>query len=170
VLREQAARGAPFDLLIVAHPKYLEGVRSRGTPTAVALGALALYGKDLPADEAGIESLSGRVAIANPKTAPYGESAAIYLAERRAPKLDVVPLDDVRQAKLAVDRGAADYAIVSRTQASEGPLPYLALGPATAVRITAVMMGSNRAEGVLAFLKSPRAATVMRDAGLVPIP
>lgn len=82
-LYAQARHGAPFDVLLAAdahRPTLLEqeGVGVSGTRFTYAIGALVLWSLD-PGQVRGVESLTamtvGKLAIANPKTAPYGKAA-----------------------------------------------------------------------------------------------
>ncbi len=82
-LYAQARHGAPFDILLAAdenRPALLEreGVGVKGTRFTYAVGALVLWSLD-PDKVQGEESLTqmdkGKLAIANPKTAPYGRAA-----------------------------------------------------------------------------------------------
>jgi len=82
-LYAQILHGAPFDVLLAAdvkRPTLLEqgGQGVRGTRFTYAIGALVLWSAD-PEKIRGVESLKkmrkGKLAIANPKTAPYGRAA-----------------------------------------------------------------------------------------------
>ena len=82
-LYAQARHGAPFDILLAADAKRpalleQEGVGVMGTRFTYAVGALVLWSSDAEKVR-GVESLKqmakGKLAIANPKTAPYGKAA-----------------------------------------------------------------------------------------------
>lgn len=82
-LYAQARHGAPFDVLLAAdskRPSLLEkeGVGVMGTRFTYAVGALVLWSLE-PGKVWGEESLAqfnkGKLAVANPKTAPYGKAA-----------------------------------------------------------------------------------------------
>ena len=82
-LYAQARHGAPFDILLAADAKRpalleQEGVGVMGTRVTYAVGALVLWSLDAEKVR-GVESLKkmakGKLAIANPKTAPYGKAA-----------------------------------------------------------------------------------------------
>ena len=82
-LYAQVRHGAPFDILLAADAKRpalleQEGVGVKGTRFTYAVGALVLWSLDAE-KVLGVESLKqmdkGKLAIANPKTAPYGKAA-----------------------------------------------------------------------------------------------
>jgi molybdate transport system substrate-binding protein len=82
-LYAQVQHGAPFDVLLAADAKRpilleQEGIGVAGTRFTYAEGALVLWSLD-PEKIRGAESLSkmnlGKLAIANPRTAPYGKAA-----------------------------------------------------------------------------------------------
>lgn len=82
-LYAQARNGAPFDILLAADEKRptlleQEELGVAGTRFTYAVGALVLWSLD-PEKVRGVESLTkmnlGKLAIANPKTAPYGKAA-----------------------------------------------------------------------------------------------
>ena len=82
-LYAQARHGAPFDILLAADAKRpalleQEGVGVMGTRFTYAVGALVFWSSDAEKVR-GVESLKqmakGKLAIANPKTAPYGKAA-----------------------------------------------------------------------------------------------
>jgi molybdate transport system substrate-binding protein len=82
-LYAQSRHGAPFDVLLAADDKRpalleKEGVGVKGTRFTYAVGVLVLWSWDMEKVK-GTESLThmdrGKLAIANPKTAPYGRAA-----------------------------------------------------------------------------------------------
>ena len=87
-LAAQILQGAPYSLLISADMKYPEALRqggkAAGSPKIYAYGALVLWtlreGAELYPDPGFLLADSIRkVAIANPRNAPYGEQAVNYL-------------------------------------------------------------------------------------------
>ena len=80
-LYAQAKHGAPFDILLAADSKRpvlleREGVGVIGTRFTYAVGNLVLWSLGEVHGEQSLAKLSeGKLAIANPKTAPYGRAA-----------------------------------------------------------------------------------------------
>ncbi len=81
-LTAQIMEGAPYDIFLAANMKYPEYLYSNNmaanSPKIYAYGKLILWTTD-PDSELSIDILTdssvGKIAIANPKTAPYGEAA-----------------------------------------------------------------------------------------------
>ncbi len=171
VLRTQAQYGAPFDAIIVAAPDFLDGVTGVASPVSLAHGELAIYGDDPPKSLDGLRRSSGRIAIASPKTAPFGRAAIELLRSQTwFPEAEarLAILADVRQAKVAVDTGAAEFALVSLTQAKEGPKAFTRLGPHPSLALTALALNSGRAERFLDWLREPAQQAEFAEAGLRP--
>ena len=91
-LTTQIREGAPFDVFVSADTKYPDEIFARGgsagKPKIYALGTLVLWSKDIAADDLDLEFLSSekvkKIAIPNPKTAPYGEAAMQVLEKQKA--------------------------------------------------------------------------------------
>lgn len=89
-LTTQIREGAPFDIFVSADTKYPNEVFKNGggeeAPKVYALGKLVLWSKDIPQDELSLSLLASekikKLAIPNPKFAPYGE-AAIQVLEKQ---------------------------------------------------------------------------------------
>ena len=99
-LRAQIENGAPFDLFLSANTAYPEALAAKGLslgkPVVYAKGALALLslkGAPLSTDLSTLtDARYGRIAVANPVTAPYGVAAVEALKhagvyEKVKPKL-----------------------------------------------------------------------------------
>lgn len=130
----QLARGAPFDVFLSADAEYARRLIDAGHaldpafPYAVGRLALwALRSTGLDVEGSGIAVLGDprvrRVAIANPRHAPYGRAAEAALRslgfyERVADK--IVIGEDVAQAAQFVQSGAAEVGLVALSLAS-GP-------------------------------------------------
>ncbi len=129
-LASQILNGAPFDIFLSADEARPAAVVARGLAGPAdrftyAIGRLALWSADLGrlagAGEAYLrQSKSGRLAIANPKLAPYGTAAvetlrALGLYEKLAPRL--VYGENVAQAFAMARSGAADAAFVAWSEA-----------------------------------------------------
>ncbi len=82
-LTTQIREGAPYDVFVSADTKYPEEIFKNGgsndAPKVYATGKLVLWSTKLSKDELNIEKLTDptirKIAIANPKTAPYGLAA-----------------------------------------------------------------------------------------------
>ncbi|MDR3622519.1 MAG: molybdate ABC transporter substrate-binding protein [Paludisphaera borealis] len=132
-LAEQIRKGAPFDVFLSANMKFVEGLETEGVVAAgsvkpYARGSLVLAVHRAASDDVdGIADLVKpkvrKIAIANPKFAPYG-TAANQALERAGlggslgPKL--VLAESVRQAFLYVEQGDAEAALVSRSLIVDG--------------------------------------------------
>ena len=86
-LYAQIVNGAPFDILLAAdaaRPLRLEtgGAGVRGTRFTYALGALVLWSRQADDCRDALQRADGgRIAIANPETAPYGAAAKSFLQQ-----------------------------------------------------------------------------------------
>lgn len=130
-LYEQIRNGAPFDLFFSADqgfPNKLVANNSTfdGQSHTYAIGQLALYSKkkfpQKTSDEVLASGAFKRLAIANPKLAPYGLAAEQYLAtlqlsEKIKPKL--VNAEDIQQALQYVDTENADLGFVAFSQVAQ---------------------------------------------------
>ena len=123
-----------------------------------------------------------RIAIGDPSAVPAGVYAKQYLQTLGIwPDLAsrVVPAGSVRLALTAVESGAADAAIVYRTDLStseharEALVVPLAEGPRIVYPAAIVRAGKNQEGGrrLLAFLRSPDATAAFTRAGFIaPVP
>lgn len=128
-LYTQILNGAPYDLFFAAdaeRPEKLEtdGLAEPGSRFTYAFGVLALYGKKGGAADYGVEALKKggfrKIAIANPKSAPYGAAAKqvlekLGLWEKYKPSL--VTGENITQTFLFVESGGADIGFVSLSDA-----------------------------------------------------
>ena len=129
-LYAQARHGAPFDVLLAADSKRpalleREGVGVIGTRFTYAVGALVLWSLDAE-KVLGVESLKqmdkGKLAIANPKTAPYGRAAEqtlerLGLWKKLRPFL--VQGENVSQTLQFVATGNAGLGFVAKSQVED---------------------------------------------------
>jgi molybdate transport system substrate-binding protein len=126
-LYAQIVQGAPFEVFLAAdseRPALLEknGLILDGSRFTYALGTLALWSLsgNIPLDGHGLYALNdarvGRIAVANPKTAPYGK-AALEALERSgiidSVQHKLVYGESVSQAFGFARSGNADVAIVA---------------------------------------------------------
>ena len=119
VLYTQISHGAPFDLFLSADVKTPQKLEAEGKGSdrfTYAIGKLGLWQKGGPApDEATLRNWQGNLAIANPKTAPYGAAAMATLAHL---KLDprqyrVLTGTNIGQTWQFVDTGNAELGFVA---------------------------------------------------------
>lgn len=126
-LSQQIRNGAPFDVFAAADVSHLAPlVRENLTlnqPLAFASGRLVLVAggdEDLPGawDSNILDSSSGRIAIANPRHAPYGLAAQQILTELNlwsALQSKIVYGESVRQALHIVNAGNAKFGLVAES-------------------------------------------------------
>lgn len=183
----QIVAGAPFEVLVAADdetPKRLvsEGLAVAGSQFTYAIGKLVLWSaQPRVVDEQGAVLASGKfthLAIANPKTAPYGRAAMEALKARGltgavAPKL--VTGESIAQAYQFAATGNAELGFVALSQVVVPGKPVTGsywLVPAALygeIRQDAVLLqaGEKNAAAValLAYLKSAPAQAVMQSYG-----
>lgn len=122
----QVKSGAPYDVFMSADTEFPDMLYKDGLavtqPKAYAYGVLVLWtirdldmGKGLPLlADAGVK----KVAIANPKLAPYGRAAIQALASARlsaAVESKLVYGESIAQATQFVDSGAADIGFIAKS-------------------------------------------------------
>lgn len=181
-LYAQITNGAPFDVFLAAdveRPELLEqnGLAVSGSRFTYARGRLVLWSGKFDDCEAALKS-GGRVAIANPKTAPFGRAAREYL--HNAGHLDELGErlaygDNVAQAFMFAMSGNADVGIVSPSllaspHAKAGqcvwPVPARLHAP---IEQQAVLLGraadKESARRLLVYLQSGPARDIMHRYG-----
>ena len=189
-LHAQITQGAPFDVLLSADastPARLEseGRAVAGTRYTYATGRLALWSR-----EAGVVDADGqvlrralvtRLAVADPKVAPYGAAAMqvlrrLGLDDRLAPRL--VTGESIAQAWQFVATGNATMGFVSLSQVMQDG--RLTRGSAWMVPAElhdpilqdAVLLktgqGRDAALALMRFLRSEEARRIIRDFGYEP--
>lgn len=183
----QIANGAPFDVFLSAdqaRPEALEqqGLGVSGSRVTYALGRLVLWSRD--PEYSGRNCLdelarlgAGRLAIANPRHAPYGMAARDFLAnaglwQRLEPRLLVG--ENIAQTLQFAATGGARFALVAASQLLSAEVPVASCSEAIAstrhapIRQQAVLLqraADNRAAlRFLAYLKSPAAIAVIKAA------
>ncbi|KAA0989861.1 molybdate ABC transporter substrate-binding protein [Dyadobacter aurulentus] len=90
-LTTQIREGAPFDVFVSADTKYPDEIFKNGgsdeKPKVYALGSLVLWSKNTPQAELNTALLTTekirKIAIPNPKTAPYGVAAIEVMKSQR---------------------------------------------------------------------------------------
>lgn len=127
LLSQQIEQGAPADVFLAAHPKWVERLQEHGltasAPIELARGRLVIVAASgAPPARSAAHALAtaNRIAVADPSHVPAGEYARAAL--RASGVWDTVsgrilPASDVRAALVAVQHGAADVAIVYASDA-----------------------------------------------------
>lgn len=169
----QIQHGAPFDLYFsadISYPKKLEeaGLAVSGSLYPYAIGRIVLWaGNESHLDlSKGLEVLREptvkKIAIANPKHAPYGRAAVaamehVQVYERVKDKL--VLGENISQAAQFVESGAADVGIIALSLALASPMQaaghYWEIPADAHPRIeqgAVILMGGKNQKGAKAFL------------------
>ncbi len=183
----QIRNGAPFDVFLSAdneRPEMLEkdGLAQPGTRFTYATGKLVLWSvKPGRVDGQGAVLKAadlGKVAFANPKTAPYG-AAAVQVLDKLGLKDAVTPKlvqgESIGQTFNFVKTGNADVGFVAMSQVLEGGklkegsmwvIPQASYDP---IRQDAVLLkkggGNEAAKALLQLLQSPNIKDLIRSYG-----
>lgn len=123
-LSAQIQAGAPYDLLISADLKYPQRLYKQGLSTAppltYAYGRLILWTRN-PDLALSVETLSSKkvqhIALANPKTAPYGAAsrqALLALGLWKPLQAKLVFGESIAQCNQFINTGAADLGLTSQ--------------------------------------------------------
>ena len=186
-LYAQIKNGAPFEALLAAdqkRPTLLEeeGAAEPGTRFTYAIGTLVLWSAEPGAVDDGPALLEAgdfnRLAIANPKLAPYGEASietleALGVKDAVEPKL--VMGENIAQTYQFVDTGNAALGFVALSQVTQDGrigkgsgwiVPGDLHAPIKQDAVTLKRGKDNPAViGLLAFLKGEEAAAIIHDYG-----
>ena len=187
----QIQNGAPFDLYFsadIAYPRKLEeaGLTAPGSLYPYAIGRIVLWaGKGSPLDlSRGLDVLHEpaikRIAIANPKHAPYGRAAVAAMEHAQVydrVKDKLVLGENISQAAQFVESGAADVGIIAMSLALAPPMQaaghYREI-PADAhppIEQGAVILkgakNQERAKAFLSFVQGAEGQTMMKRYGFV---
>ncbi|MCE7027400.1 molybdate ABC transporter substrate-binding protein [Jiella avicenniae] len=182
-LYAQIGQGAPYEVLLAADDErprraVTEGLGVEGSAFTYAVGTLVLYSAD-PDLVTGPGTLTGgsfdKIAIANPKTAPYGAAAVetmrklgVYddLASR------IVQGNSIAQTFQFVATGNAELGFVALSQIATTKGGSRWVVPAedhAPIRQDAVLLNTGAsnpaAKAFLDFLKSPEAAKIIEKYG-----
>ena len=187
----QIQNGAPFDLYFsadIAYPRKLEeaGLTVPGSFYQYAVGRIVMWtGNESRIDVTqGFEALRAptvkKIAIANPKHAPYGRAAVAameYFKVYDQVKDKLVLGENISQAAQFVESGAADVGIIALSLALASPMqaaghyweiPSDAHPP---IEQAAVMLmgGKNQksAKAFLSFIQGAEGQTMMKRYGFV---
>jgi len=193
-LYAQIQHGAPFDLFFSAdqhRPELLEkeGQTIKGSRFPYALGRLTLWSPKpnfIPADGKTALTQEGirHLAIANPKTAPYGRAAeqtlrSLGLWEQLRPRL--VYGENIAQTFQFVSSHNAELGFVARSQVagshnqesgSHWDVPPTLHDPIVQEALLLNRGGTNTAaRAFLEYIKSPSAQTIIHQQGYgIPVP
>lgn len=186
-LYAQIRNGAPFDVLLAADtrtPARLEadGLAQPGSRFTYAMGKLVLWSADAAKVDTQGAVLKGdgfrKLAIANPKTAPYGAASVevidkLGLGAALAPRL--VQGESIGQTYNFAFTGNAEIAFVAMSQVLEGGrlkggsmwvVPQHLYAP---IRQDAVLLkngaGNDAAHALMKLLKSPEVQDLIRAHG-----
>lgn len=132
----QIQNGAPFDLYFsadIAYPRKLEeaGLTVPGSLYPYAIGRIVLWaGKDSRLDlskglDVLLETTIKKIAIANPKHAPYGRAAVAAMEHAQVydrVKDKLVFGENISQAAQFIESGAADIGIIAMSLALAPPM------------------------------------------------
>lgn len=180
----QIANGAPFEVFLSADRERpekaeAEGLAVPGSRFTYAIGRLVLYSKTPGLVDARGAVLKGgrfeKLAIADPKTAPYGTAAVetmqkLGVAAQLNPKL--VQGTSIAQTYQFVDTGAAELGFVALSQVAGvtgGSRWTVPANLHTPIDQQAVLLksgaNSSAAKAFLNFLKGPEAKAIIRRYG-----
>jgi molybdate transport system substrate-binding protein len=186
----QLSNGAPFDLFFsadIGYPKKLEeaGLAEPGTLYMYAVGRIVVWvPKGSPIDVAslGIKALQHpsvkKIAIANPKHAPYGRAAVAAMEHFKvyeAVKDKLVLGENISQTAQFVQTGGADVGIIALSLAvapamrESGLYWEIPLEAYPRLEQGAVVLKAakdvNTARAFLDFIKGPQGAAVLKRFG-----
>ena len=179
-LEQQIRQGAPFDLYAPAARSYCESLQRdgflAGECNVYALGYLVAWSRDTPIRSLAELQQQGnlRIALANPRYAPYGLAAqqaleASGLWQSLQPRL--VFADSVSHAFQMAKTGNADVALVARSLVQDESGNALPVDPNLHQPIeqtAAVLRSSSNQEAArsfLEFLASPGARRILEAYG-----
>lgn len=180
----QIANGAPFEVLLSADRERpekaeAEGLAVPGSRFTYAIGRLVLYSKTPGlVDGKGAVLTSARfekLAIADPKTAPYGVAAVETMRKlgvEAALRPRLVQGTSITQAYQFVDTGAAELGFLALSQVitvKGGSRWVVPAASHTPIDQQAVLLktgaGSAAARAFMTFLKGPEAKAIVRKYG-----
>ncbi len=186
-LYAQISNGAPFDLLLSADDTTPQKLIADGSGVAdsyfiYACGRLALWSATAGyVDDAGAVLTGGgfnRIAIANPKTAPYGQAAIEFLTGRELleplrPKF--ITGENIAQTQQFVASGNVPLGFIALAQvlalpeAERGSYWVVPADGHQPIDQAAVILNTAKsraaADAFFAFLKSPEAVAVIEALG-----
>ncbi len=186
-LYAQIKNGAPFQVFLSADERTPqkaeeEGLSERGARFTYAIGKLVLWSKKADfVDENGAVLKSGRfekIAIANPKLAPYGAAAEEVIQKMgltEALKDKLVQGENITQTHqfIATENAALGFIALSQVYADrkikEGSAWIVPVSMHAPIRQDAVLLKTGKsqpaAEALIQYLKDKQAQAVIRSFG-----
>lgn len=183
----QVKNGAPFQVLLSADDETparmeQEGLAVRGTRFTYAVGRLVLWSASSGVVDTAGEVLrrpgNGRIAIADPKLAPYGAAAVEAMQKlgmEAALRPRLVQGESIAQAFQFVTTGNAEMGFVALSQVTvdgridKGSAWAVPAGLHAPIRQDAVLLAAGRdnpaATALLAYLRSDTARALIRSHG-----
>ena len=183
----QITQGAPFEIFLSADAERpiraeIEGHTVAGTRFTYAIGRLVLWSRQPGAvDDKGEVLSSGRferIALADPKLAPYGAAAVevlrgLGLMSALAPKL--VQGENIAQVYQFVATGNAELGFVALSQVfadgklTKGSAWAVPASLHTPIRQDAIVLSAGKdkaaASALMAYLRNDKARTIIRSFG-----
>jgi molybdate transport system substrate-binding protein len=188
----QVEQGAPYDVFLSADTKYPQALFAKGLtigpPRVYGYGKLIVWtnryldlNQPLPAL---LAAIPGKVAVANPETAPYGEAAMQVLAYyglKEKVQARLVLGENVAQVNQYILSGAVELGFTAQSvvlePAMKGEGSWKEVAPAAYAPIaqSAVLLRSSEtrqaqeARQFFAFLFSPSAQAIFKRYGYAPM-
>jgi len=186
-LFEQILNGAPFDIYLSADILYPEEISKKGQAASevypYAVGRLVLWSRKINTEERGIQAMTDsgvkKIAIANPRHAPYGQRAQevlIHYGLFEGIERQLVFGENISQTAQFVTTGAADIGIIALSLAlspamkrytnsyylipEESHQPLIQGGV-----ITKYGSGKNQVKLFFEFLKSETSVAILQEYG-----
>lgn len=150
-LSNQILMGAPFDVLLAAdedRPTTLASEKQLTPPICYAQGQLVLMGAQSLVDL----NEGGRIAIANPLTAPYGRAAKEVLQRVNIPTLQVIQGNNAQQAYQFKASGNVMFALVPASLAEGFAIPSDWYSPIKQFAVSVRPAGHTNHQSAEAFL------------------
>jgi molybdate transport system substrate-binding protein len=179
----QILSGAPYDVFLAAdseRPARLEsgGIAVKGSRVTYALGRLVLWGPGVALNSIGTDVLTSKdfrfLAVANPRTAPYGLAAEQVLRGLGlwdSLQARIVRGENVGQAYAFVASGNAEMGFVAESQMITGETPrdefwLVPQDQYEPIEQQAVLIKESEAgRSLLSFLRSDEAAEIIVSTG-----
>jgi molybdate transport system substrate-binding protein len=182
-LYTQITQAAPFEVFLSADNKrpaqaVTDGFGVEGTVFTYAVGKVVLYSPTVDVTDGDAVLKAGafhHIAIADPKTAPYGAAALealekLGLADAITPKQ--VTGENITQTQQFIDSGNAELGFVALSQVIGKPLTQVWMVPAedySPILQDAVLLKTGDADPAAKafydFLKGPEAAEIIKKYG-----